>query len=253
MKFLIAVISIFVVSNGCLQTDIEDCKKQITDEGLQIGFELSNRYLIHGYVDTVYSPEIKEVSFFRLMDCHTGQNIVGRFFCFENENYRFDMPSTTLVNKEKSRVNITHYGVLPYGENWALATVPVYKQTLEYNRDTIYRVSSEWILEAKVISYQQALEVINEYEYLKGRGKDVFTNQEGIDALSLMILKLFACSIGSDDETCRDIFLNLERYFPRSTEGILGDIYWRCYGIHSIIFNNSSTSLSERLSISDLS
>ena len=79
-------------------------------------------------------------------------------------------------------------------------------------------------METKPISNQLAREVIAEYKYLKERGKEIFDNQEGIDSLSLMILKLFSCSLGSNNETCTDIFLNLKEYFPSSIDGILGDI-----------------------------
>lgn len=234
MKAYVLFIFAYMLFHSCIaqsnDRNIDKCKQQIIDEGLKIGLVLDNRYIISGYINSVFSEDFIDMSFFRLMDCKTGNNIVDRFFCTEKEDYNFCLPFKTQIKKNGSNLDLLHYGRLPLGENWNLIDVPVYKQTLTFNKDTIYRISEECILKPKSISKQQHEKVLEEYEALKGSKHIKYMDT---DSVATVILKLFLCSI-QDYSDCEEYFLNLNKQIPDATEGILAEIYWRWYGFYHL-------------------
>lgn len=228
----VIILNFFLISN-CLAQDnnykhIAECKDAIIDEGLEIGFILADKYIIHGYVDTVYTPDLKIVSFCRIMDCNINENIAGKLYCVFKEDYIFCLPFKVEIEKTDSVLNITHYGRLPYGKNWLLLDIPVYEQSIFFNSDTIYKISEKCILKPKNISKQQHDEAIKEYLILKGYDSIDYLDT---DSVATVFLKLFLCAIDGYTD-CSNIFINLERNIPGSTVGLLGDIYWRWIGFY---------------------
>ncbi len=234
MKTYVLLISICILCNSCTaqsnNENIDKCKQQIIDEGLEVILVLDNRYVINGFIDTIFSEDLIEMSFFRLLDCKTGNNIVDRFFCTYKEDYNFCLPFKTQINRRGSNLDLLHYGRLPLGGNWSLIDVPVYKQTLVFSKDTIYGILKECILKPKSISRQQYENVLKEYTMLKNSKNIGYMDT---DSVGMVILKLFLCSIDNYPK-CEEYFLNLNKEIPDATDGLLGDIYWRWYGFYHL-------------------
>lgn len=215
----------------------DSCEKTIVEKGYDVGFVITTttkKYVVYGNVDKTYSPNSKMLSSFRLQDCQTGENIVDKVSCFNEGDNGFCLPFKVQIEVIDTILNITHFGRLPYEADWGLTDVPIYKQSIGFTKDSIYRISGECILKPINISEKQHGEVIEAYNELKK--KDI--GHLDTDSVGTVILKIFLCSI-EDYPDCKDIFLNLEENLPGATSGFLGDIYYDWLGFYSLCNNEA--------------
>jgi hypothetical protein len=208
-------------------------EKIVKNRGLEIGFILVNRFIISGNIDSVFSNYEKEISYFNLYDCKTEKYI--DLLCSEKVNEFFCLPSTVMVNVTKSCIKIIHIEKLPYGKNWELINVPIFEQTFSIKNDSICRDSAKCILYSKKISNKQKEEVIGLFNEIKNKNKKEY---DVTDPIAELIEKLFVCSINNYSD-CKEIFLNLEKYLPGSTEGYITEVYSRWLGIYFLYSNRN--------------
>ena len=84
------------------------------------------------------------------------------------------------------------------------------------------------MIDPESISQQQYKEVLKEYERLKAKGNLEYLDT---DYVATVILKLFMCSL-QGYEDCQEVFLNIEKYLPGSTQGLLSEVYYRSLGLY---------------------
>lgn len=233
-KYLIILFSILFCNNCSSQNtiDIEICKNNNIDKRYELGFVLSKRYIIYGDILKWHSPDKKEMSVKGLFDCQSNKNILNEFFTLPVSNSFFELPFDVLIERKDSLLTMTHFGKLPYGENWEMVDVAIMKQILVFSKEEIKRTKIQNIIVPKKITDFQINEVINGYEFLKSKGKSVINSPSGLDAFSQLIVRLFVCSLAGNKQ-CEHYFLNLEDDFPGFKNGVLGAIYYRWYGIYS--------------------
>lgn len=198
---------------------IDSIRKELHSRGTEIIYFLSNRYIISGILDTVYSQNYKKVQYFGIWDYKTNKYI--DFISDTTIREFFSLPYTVQVQVNDTIIKMTHLGKLPYGDNWEDKVIPVYEQSLKFGKDTIYRIYGKCILKAKEVSKKEYEMVMKRYWELKNKTTEYYPMDDGCAAL---IIKLFLCSLNGYPD-CKDMFFNIEKYLPGSTHGYVREVY----------------------------
>lgn len=228
----IYLISIFVFYSCDAQDksklELNTCIDSISYQGNDIGFIISNRYILFGKIDTVYSDNEKGFSDFHILDTRYSDNnkyrLSGKLFCDPTRS--FCLPKEYVkVRKENVKLNLTYYLTVPCGKGWKYELQPIMRQDLTFNEDSLFLISEKFILKSGEQFLNPKEQVVQDYKIIKDKGiNSYFKNQQGAEFVMDFQMRLIISAFY--DDTCEKLLVNLPDDFPELTEGLPGEIYY---------------------------
>ena len=207
------------------------CNERLKEKGYGLLTSLAGRYSVYNYSG---GESIQQPTVIGIWDCSLGESIESNFYCSISSDLDFCLPFQVSTSSTDTTLTITHYGMLPYGRDWQLISLPVFEQVLFYSEQNIFRVDERCLLKPDSIPADKSKEVLEEYRELRNQGIDkLYSSMDGVDSMDWLVLKLFVCSFGGD-EACENLFFNLQDDFPGSMDGVVGDTYNRWLGIYQL-------------------
>lgn len=242
----IYIIYTFIVFSCIAQNkgklELDSTIDSISSNGDEIGFIISNRYLLYGTIDTVYSDNEKGFSDIRVLDAFYNDSrrfkLSGNLFC--NRAGTNCMPLEYVkVSKGDSELNLTYYLTVPSGKGWKYELQPMIRQNLIFDDDSLFLAFEKFVMNFEGQVLNLAKRVVQDYKEIKVKGIDsYFNNQQGAEFVMDFQMRLIISAFY--DDACEELLVSLPDDFPELTEGLLGEIYYGWAIIYNVYAKENS-------------